>query len=70
MPAAQNRLKRAGYLSEDFKKFSEMLEKADEGFFMAVNFNPYHVMCQRLPPLKNTPNTMSDQGHIILSYLL
>ena len=64
MPGVLNRLKRASYLSEDFKNFSDMCEKADEGLFKVVTSNPDHVMYQLLPPLKNnTPYHLRPRAH-------
>ena len=60
--AVLNRLKHAGYLSEDFKSFAELCE-ADVGLFKAVTSNPDHVMYQLLPPLKNTPYHLRPRAH-------
>ena len=57
-----NRLKRAGYLGDDFKNFSEMCE-ADVGLFKAVTSNFDHVMYQMLPPIKNTPYHLRPRAH-------
>ena len=39
--AVLNRMKRAGYLGEDFKSFAELCEEADVGHFKAVTSNCY-----------------------------
>ena len=57
------RLKRAGYLGDDFKNFSEMCEEADVGLFKAVTSNFDHVMSQLLPPIKNTPYHLKPRAH-------
>ena len=61
--AVLNRMKRAGYLGEDFKSFAELCEEADVGLFKAVTSNPDHVMYQLLPPLKNTPYHLRPRAH-------
>jgi hypothetical protein len=61
--AVLNRMKRAGYLGEDFKSFTELCEEADAGLFKAVISNPDHVMYQLLPPLKNTPYHLRPRAH-------
>ena len=61
--AVLNRMKRAGYLGEDFKSFAEMCEEADVGLFKAVTSNPDHVMYKLLPPLKNTPYHLRPRVH-------
>ena len=64
--AVLNRMKRAGFLGEDFKSFAELCEEADVGLFKAVTSNPDHViivMYQLLPPLKNTPYHLRPRAH-------
>ena len=47
-----NRLKRTGYLGEEFADFSELCESADEVPFREVLSNPGHVIHQLLPAYK------------------
>ena len=47
-----NRLKRWGFLGEDFENFITLCENADDVLFSALILNENHVLHQLLPPLK------------------
>ena len=64
--AVLNRLKRSGYLEEDFECFVELCGRADEGLFRAVVTNPLHVMRQLL--LNGIVHTIWDLELITRSY--
>ena len=61
--AVLNRLKRSGYLGEDFESFVEICGWADEGLFRAAVNNPFHVMHQLLPPERDTPYHLRPRAH-------
>ena len=61
--AVLNRLKRSGYLGEDFESFVEICGRADEGLCRAAVNNPFHVMHQLLPPERDTPYHLRPRAH-------
>ena len=62
--AVLNRLKRYGYLGEDFESSVELCGRADEGLFRAVVTNyPLHVMRQPLPPERDIPYHLRPRAH-------
>ena len=47
------KLKRSGYLGNDFESFTTLCEAADAAIFSAILCNRNHVFHQLLPPVKN-----------------
>ena len=58
-----HKLKRNGYLGNDFDSFNTLCEAADAAKFSAILSNRNHVLHQLLPPVKNCNYNLRPRAH-------
>ena len=57
-----NKLKRLGFLAENIS-FEQICLERDTKLFSQILFNPYHVLHQLLPPVRNVPYSLRPRVH-------